>query len=130
MNQMNIRRILLIDDDPNIRKLARMSLEKVGHFQVAVAASGQEALDTLLSAIPDVIVLDLMMPGLDGKQTLARLKSNGKTSSVPVVLMTAKLPGGEMDELMSMGAAGVIIKPFDPLTLPQEIVKLVAVAPD
>jgi two-component system, OmpR family, response regulator len=127
---MDIRSILLIDDDPNIRKLARMSLEKVGHFHVMVAASGQEALDMILSPIPDVIVLDLMMPGLDGKQTLTRLKSNRLTSAVPVVLMTAKLAGLEMDELMSLGAAGVIIKPFDPLTLPQEIRKLVTVTSD
>lgn len=123
---MEIRYILLIDDDPNVRKLAKMSLEKVGRFEVTAAASGQEALEVVESRKPDVIVLDLMMPGLDGKQTLMRLKSLPAISDVPVVLLTAKLAGAEIDELLAMGAAGLIIKPFDPLKLPEEIMKLVA----
>ena len=121
---MLIKRLLVVDDDPNIRKLAAMSLKKVGGFDVVTAESGQEALDIAATYQPDVIVLDVMMPGLDGKQTLMRLKSMPGLRAVPVVLLTAKLAGNEIDELLSMGAKGAIIKPFDPLQLPEEIVRL------
>ena len=121
---MNIQKVLLVDDDPNIRKLAKMSLERVGRWQVAVAASGREALEFCRAEPPDLIVLDVMMPGLDGVMTLEQLKSDPSCSAVPVILMTAKVQTPQMDEYLGLGAAGLIIKPFDPLKLPEEILKL------
>jgi CheY-like chemotaxis protein len=121
---MNIQKVLLVDDDPNIRKLAKMSLERVGRWQVCVASSGQEALEMVEAERPDLIVLDVMMPGLDGAMTLEQLKSRPDFASVPVILMTAKVQSPQMDEYLGMGAAGLIIKPFDPLKLPEEILKL------
>lgn len=119
---MNIRKVLLVDDDPNIRKLAKMSLERVGKWEVAVACSGAEAIDLLQTEQPDVVVLDVMMPGIDGRTTLAKLKA--QASSLPVILMTAKVQNEEMVEYLSLGAVGVIMKPFDPMLLPNEIREL------
>ena len=123
---MNIQTVLLVDDDPNILKLAKMSLERVGGWQVAVAASGREALDALSDgqAAPDLIILDLMMPELDGLATLQELKQRENLKSIPVVLMTAKVQSQQMEEYKELGAVGIIIKPFDPLRLPEEILAL------
>ncbi|HEY9792707.1 MAG TPA: response regulator [Candidatus Obscuribacterales bacterium] len=123
---MNIQTVLLVDDDPNILKLAKMSLERVGGWQVAVAASGRQALQALGdgSALPDLIILDLMMPELDGLATLQELKHSDRLKSIPVVLMTAKVQTQQIEEYKELGAAGIIIKPFDPLRLPEEILAL------
>jgi CheY-like chemotaxis protein len=123
---MEINKVLLVDDDPNIRKLAKMSLERVGRWQVVVASSGKEALAMITSESPDVILLDVMMPDWDGRMTLVQLKSVPKVAQVPVILMTAKVPMDEMNEFLSLGAIGVIIKPFDPMMLPKEIKELVS----
>lgn len=123
---MEINKILLVDDDPNIRKLARMSLERVGGWQVAVACSGAEALAMVETEQPDVVLLDVMMPGLDGRMTLGQLKKKPESRDVPVILMTAKVQIEEMDEYLTLGAVGVIIKPFDPMSLPKEIRDLLA----
>jgi DNA-binding response OmpR family regulator len=119
---MNIRRVLLVDDDPNIRKLARMSLERVGKWEVEVAQSGTEAIEIVGKCEPDLVILDVMMPELDGKSTLERLKQQGFTA--PVILMTAKVQTEEIEEYLSLGAIGVITKPFDPMRLPAEINEL------
>lgn len=120
---MIIKKVLLVDDDPNIRKLAKMSLERVGKWEVAVAASGMEAIELLEQEQPDVVVLDVMMPGIDGRQTLEGLKA--KAAELPVILMTAKVQSEEINEYLSLGAVGIITKPFDPMLLPKEISKLV-----
>jgi two-component system OmpR family response regulator len=127
-HMVEVKRVLLVDDDPNIRKLAKMSLERVGHWQVAVASSGAEALQILSVEQPDLVILDVMMPGLDGRTTLAQIKSGPATAHVPVILMTAKVQGDEMDTYLSIGAAGVIIKPFDPMSLPKDILALLVKA--
>lgn len=119
---MNIKRVLLVDDDPNIRKLARMSLERVGKWEVEVAESGAEAIEIVGKYQPDLVVLDVMMPGLDGKTTLERLKQNGLLA--PIILMTAKVQTEEIEEYLTLGALGVIMKPFDPMRLPTEINEL------
>jgi two-component system, OmpR family, response regulator len=119
-----ISKVLLVDDDPNIRKLAKMSLERVGQWQVVVASSGAEALDIVSEVQPDVVLLDVMMPGLDGRTTLTELKNRPATAHLPVILMTAKVQSDEMDEYLTLGAAGVIIKPFDPMSLPKDIMKM------
>lgn len=118
---VEINRILLVDDDPNIRKLATMSLERVGHWKVIAVSSGQESLDVISQVKPDVVLLDVMMPGLDGRSTLARLKNSEDNAHVPVILMTAKVQLEEVEEYLNLGAVGVLIKPFDPMSLPKEI---------
>ncbi len=119
---MEIRTILLVDDDPNIRKLAKMSLERVGHWQVSLAASGVEAIDAVLCQRPDLVILDVMMPGIDGVTTLTKLKA--QSPKLPVILMTAKVQTEEIAEYLLLGAVGVIMKPFDPMLLPKEIIEL------
>lgn len=121
---MEIKKVLLVDDDPNIRKLAKMTLERVGKWEVDVAESGPEALEMLEQSLPDVVLLDVMMPDLDGVATLQRIRSNESFRHMPVILMTAKVQCQQIEEYVTMGAAGVIIKPFDPLELPEEIGKL------
>lgn len=116
---MDIKKVLLVDDDPNIRKLARMSLERVGRWEVIVAESGAEAIAMLPQERPDLVVLDVMMPGLDGRTTLTKLKEQRK--DLPVILMTAKVQAEEIAEYLSLGAVGVIMKPFDPMRLPKDI---------
>lgn len=116
---MRIKKVLLVDDDPNIRKLAKMSLERVGKWEVAVAASGTEAIDLLAHEKPDVVLLDVMMPGVDGRATLEKLKE--QSADLPVILMTAKVQNEEIAEYLNLGAIGLIMKPFDPMLLPQEI---------
>jgi len=119
---MEIKKILLVDDDPNIRKLAKMSLERVGHWQVTLAASGVEAIDAVVCDQPDLVVLDVMMPGIDGVTTLTKLKA--RNPNLPVILMTAKVQTEEIAEYLNLGAVGVIMKPFDPMLLPKEITEL------
>jgi CheY-like chemotaxis protein len=118
---VEINKVLLVDDDPNIRKLAKMSLERVGRWAVEVASSGREALEVISIVQPDVVLLDVMMPGLDGRTTLSQLKNTPHTAHVPVILMTAKVQSDELEQYLRIGAVGVIIKPFDPMSLPGEI---------
>jgi len=112
-------KILMIDDEDDIRTVAQMSLQTVGGFQVLLASGGEEGLEMLEREKPDLILLDVMMPGIDGPGTLKRLKENPETAHIPVVFLTAKAQQMELEELKSMGAAGVLTKPFDPMKLPE-----------
>ena len=114
-------KILLIDDEDDIRTVAQMSLQAVGGFQVLLAAGGKEGLDISAREKPDLILLDVMMPGLDGPSILKQLKENPESANIPVVFLTAKAQQMELDQLKSMGAAGVLTKPFDPMKLPEQI---------
>lgn len=109
-------RLLLIDDEADIREVTQMSLEIDG-WQVLVAASGPEGIATAMEEQPDAILLDVMMPGLDGPTTLRMLRAEERTSSIPVVFLTAKAQSGEQRQLHEFGASGVIAKPFDPEAL-------------
>jgi CheY-like chemotaxis protein len=113
------KKLLLVDDDDNIRFLAEMSLED--DWQVLTASSGAEALVTAARDKPDVILLDMMMPGMTGAATFERLRTMVETKSTPVIFMTAKVQKQEVAVYMTLGATGVIIKPFDPMTLSTEI---------
>ena len=113
--------MLMVDDDADIRRIGQLSLVKVGRWDVELAASGTEAIAMAASAKPDLILLDVMMPGLDGPSTLSQLKSDPQTAGIPVIFMTAKVLSQEVEQYMSMGASGVIAKPFDPMKLPEEI---------
>jgi two-component system, OmpR family, response regulator len=119
------RRLLLVEDDDAIRTIAQMSLERVGAWTVISAASGEDALNALQAdSAFDVVLLDVMMPGLDGPTTLKRLREGPLPPQTPVVFLTAKVGQADREQLLSLGAHGVIAKPFDPMTLPSELDQL------
>jgi CheY-like chemotaxis protein len=114
-------KVLVIDDEPDIRRIVRLGLSKVGKMDVVEASNGTEGLARAKQDRPDAILLDVMMPGLDGPSTLARLREDPDTAAVPVVFLTAKAIAAEVDRLRLLGAAGVLTKPFDPMTLAREL---------
>ncbi len=116
-----VKKVLMVDDDGDIRRIGQVSLQKVGKWNVALASSGHEGVKLAVREQPDVILLDVMMPELDGPSTLAKLKSQPETAGIPVIFMTAKVLRSEVEEYLSLGAHGVIVKPFDPMTLPTQI---------
>jgi two-component system, OmpR family, response regulator len=117
---MSINNVLLVDDDANIRMVTQMALEDVAGWNVIAVSSGEDALKTLAEAQPHVILLDMMMPGMDGVTTFGRIKSDG-FGNIPVIFLTAKVQPSEIEQYVAQGAAGVIIKPFDPMKLANEI---------
>lgn len=118
---IDIKKVMLVDDEDDIRTIAELSLTHVGQWESVVVSSGQEALELAVSEQPDLILLDVMMPGMDGPTTLLKLKENEQTQSIPVIFLTAKVQPNEVSEYLQLGAAGVVAKPFDPMMLPQEI---------
>lgn len=122
---MLIERIMLIDDDASIRKIAAVTLERVGKWQVRTADGGVNGLAMAAEFKPDVILLDVMMPGMDGPATYKLLKEDPAVTNTPVIFMTAKVQGQELESYSQLGVQGVISKPFNPLTLPAEIEALV-----
>ncbi|HJW32170.1 MAG TPA: response regulator [Holophagaceae bacterium] len=113
-----LKKILLVEDDPDIRTVAQLSLETLGGFELRLAPSGQEALDMAPGFAPDLFILDVMMPGLDGPGTLAGLRRIKTLTDTPVIFMTAKVQPQEVAHLKSLGALEIISKPFDPMALP------------
>lgn len=118
------RHILLIDDDDGIREVARTSLELVGGYQVSAAASGEEGLDFAHAGQPDAILLDVMMPGLDGPATFALLQESAGTRHIPVILLTAKTQEADRRRFAGLGVAGILTKPFDPMALSGDIAEI------
>lgn len=116
-----LQRILHAEDDPSIQAVARLALEMIGGYQVLACSSGQEALQQAVGFAPQLILLDVMMPGMDGLETLARLRALIDLDSVPVVFMTAKAQPEEVEQLLRLGARDVIVKPFDPMQLAARI---------
>ena len=110
-------RILHVDDEPDIREVVELSLGLDPAFTVKSCASGGDALATISQWRPDLILCDVMMPVMDGPATLARLRETPETARIPVVFMTARAQAREMEHFKSLGAVGVIAKPFDPMTL-------------
>ncbi|MBX9689051.1 MAG: response regulator, partial [Candidatus Obscuribacterales bacterium] len=123
---MTIERVLLVDDDPRIRKIAQISLEGVGGWKVHLVASGFEAIETAVKEKPDVILLDVMMPEMDGPTTLSKIREIKEIANIPVIFFTAKVQKQELDSYLALGAAGIISKPFDPMKLPSEIEEIVS----
>lgn len=115
------RRLLIIDDDDTVRQIAQASLQIVGGHEVLVAKDGMGGLELAEAEWPDAILLDVMMPDLDGPEVLARLRLADATRNIPVVFMTAKTRQSQLDELASTGATGVISKPFDAMELPAQL---------
>lgn len=120
-------RVLYVEDEPYIRTVARVALEGVGGFDVEVAASGREGIEKARVFEPDVILLDEMMPGMDGLATFRALREDPQTASIPVVFVTAKVQPHEILEYKRLGAVAVIPKPFDPFALPSDVRLIVEV---
>ena len=116
-----IPRILIIDDEADIREVTALSLETVAGWQVIVAPSGAQGIRRASLEQPDAILLDVMMPDIDGPTTFQILKQNGTTAHIPVLLLTAKVQGQDRRKLDELGAAAILSKPFDPLTLADQI---------
>ncbi|MCX6538728.1 MAG: response regulator [Acidobacteria bacterium] len=118
-------KVLIIDDDADIRSIARLTLSRLGGMEVVEAASGAEGVRKAQNEKPDVILLDMMMPAMDGSETLAALRSQPATAMTPVILLTAMAIGAEVERMTALGAAGVLIKPFDPRTLSEDVRALI-----
>jgi CheY-like chemotaxis protein len=118
------RRVLIVDDDDAIREVAQASLQFFAGWDVRVASNGPEALTLASTDPPDAIILDVMMPGMDGPTAFARLQDDSRTRHVPVVLLTAKVQPAERRRWEGLGVAGVLAKPFDPLGLSGQVAEL------
>ncbi len=114
-------KILYVEDDPDIQAIAVMVLDAISGFTLEPCSSGSEALQKALAFNPDLILLDVMMPGMDGPETLHALRQLPALAHTPVVFMTAKVQPQEVQGYMELGAAGVIAKPFDPMTLADQL---------
>ena len=119
MTELN--KILYVEDEPDIQAVARIALETVGQLTLEICSSGQEALDKAAAFDPDLILLDVMMPGLDGPDTLLEQRKLDGFSSKPVIFMTAKVMDSEVQRYLDLGAIGVIPKPFDPMGLAGQV---------
>lgn len=112
---------MLVEDERDIQEVARLSLESFGSFDVHICSGGKEAIDKAPTIMPDLIILDVMMPGMDGLTTLKLLRQNPQLANIPVIFMTAKAQANEMKHYIDSGAIGAISKPFDPMKLSDEI---------
>ena len=123
MSHKKLKTILYAEDEEDIRVIAQIALEDIGGFSVQYCANGIEALDVARSFVPDLLLLDVMMPEKDGPTTLLELRNMSEFTSVPVIFMTAKIQANEIESYKKLGAIDVITKPFDPLTLADLIKK-------
>lgn len=115
------RRILVVDDDEDVRRLAVMSLSRIGGYEVTSVGSGGDCIAALATDLPDAVVLDVMMPVMDGPTTLLAIRDGARTYGLPVVFLTAGVVEADMDRLRDMPVSGVLQKPFDPLQLPAQL---------
>ncbi len=121
MSPAPLQRILLVEDDDDIRTVTRLSLESLGGFSVHACASGAEALRDGPAFAPQLVILDVMMPGMDGPSTLEALRATHGLQTVPVVFLTAKVQAPEIARYRDLGAVDVIAKPFDPMALSRTV---------
>jgi len=129
MSLERLQKVLYVEDDGDIRTIAMLALETVGGLEVRACASGAEAVQAAPAFAPQLLLLDVMMPGMDGPTTLARLRELPATAPVPVVFMTAKVQASEVEQYRALGAIGVITKPFDPMALARQVQDLWAQRP-
>ena len=119
------RRVLVVDDDELLREVAQTALELVGGWEVVTAQSGTQAHQQALAERPDAILLDVMMPEVDGPSTVAALRADPATRDIPIIFLTAKMPSEDLvEEWRPLRLAGVIPKPFDPMTLASDMAAL------
>ncbi|MEM8807990.1 MAG: response regulator [Cyanobacteria bacterium P01_G01_bin.38] len=123
---MATKRILIIDDEADIREATQLCLEITGHWDVLKASNGQEGLAIAQSEKPDVILLDMMLPGMDGLTILQRLQGNPKTQQIPIIILTAKAQSHEQQYFSQLKILSVITKPYDPMTLSEQIFSALA----
>ena len=121
---MTPKRVLVIDDEGDIREVAKVSLEMVGGWEALTASSGSEGLDRARAEQPDAILLDVMMPDMDGPSTFNKLQGDAEIRHIPVILLTAKVQANERRRFAELGVMGMIAKPFDPLSLPREVAEV------
>ena len=124
----NIRKVLLADDDADLRCLGQLSLSKVGGWEVIVAATGEVAVQLAIRELPDLILLDVAMPVMDGRSALVELRREPSTAAIPVIFVTAGVHAEECRALVLAGAVGVVTKPFDALKLPQQLLAMLGSA--
>ena len=117
----DLKRILYVEDEADVRIVARMALEAIGGFEVVDYGTGAEAVAGAAAARADLIVLDVMMPGMDGPATLQELRALPQTARTPAIFMTAKVQPKEIERYRSLGVLGVVAKPFSPMEMPREI---------
>ncbi|SNS36610.1 Response regulator receiver domain-containing protein [Granulicella rosea] len=116
-----MRRVLIIDDEDDIREVAALSLEATAGWDILTASSGRAGIATAETERPDAILMDVMMPVMDGPTTFKELQLNPKTAGIPVLLLTAKVQGVDQRRFANLGVAATLFKPFDPLTLAAQI---------
>ena len=116
-----LNRICYVEDDEDIQRIVRLSLERVGKMTVEVVSDSTKAIEVIAAFRPDLVMLDWMMPGLDGPALFRQMKLRPDISSLPVVFITAKASHKELEELKMLGAAGTISKPFSPKDLPEQL---------
>lgn len=114
-------KVLIIDDEDDLREVAAITLMRVGKMEVIQASNGPDGIARAIAERPDIILLDVMMPEMDGTRTFASLRENPETAPIPVVFLTARAMTGEIDQFKSMGAVGVLTKPFSTRTLSDEV---------
>jgi CheY-like chemotaxis protein len=116
-----MKRVLIIDDEEDIREVAALALEATAGWTVFTAGSGAEGIATATKEQPDAILMDVMMPGVDGPTTFRSMQQNPQVANIPVLLLTAKVQGVDQRRFASLGVAAVLFKPFDPMTLASQI---------
>jgi CheY-like chemotaxis protein len=116
-----LNKVCYVEDDEDIQRIVRLSLERLGKMTVALVSDPMVAIDTIKTFAPDLVMLDWMMPGMDGPTLFREMQSKPETKNLPVVFITAKASQTELNELAKMGAAGTISKPFSPKDLPEQL---------
>lgn len=124
MNRGDLRTVLYVDDEADIREVVELSLGLVEGLRIHTCDSGESALRELATIQPDIVLLDVMMPGIDGPTTLTRMRALPQFSHIPVIFMTAKAMPPEVARFRELGAVAVIAKPFDPMTLGEQLLRI------
>lgn len=121
MSDQKLEKILVVDDDHDILEIVKLALSGVGNFSIEACSSGKEALEKVGANKPQLIMLDVMMPDMDGPTTLRKIRENPSLTDIPVIFLTAKVQKHEVEQFKKLGAVNVIPKPFDPMTLAETV---------
>lgn len=116
-----LRHVLYVDDEPDMRMLVQLTLENIGNMKVSLCENAIDVLETAIDQHPQLIILDALMPGIDGPELLALIRKDTRLSDIPVIFLTARTAQADIDALVGAGAIGVINKPFDLTSLPQQV---------